>query len=280
MGIVTENVTFRTSFDFDHDWSLLKDKVKTARLMLSRRYLFIGETHNSPIDKKRTVRVAEKFAGTGGPVSDDVILVAERAIFDDQDGLEYLGFRTNFIHEENRSASPFAQVRNVEIVEQVIAETARDAVHRPHRSPRPVVFLFGESHEEPIRRELARQLPINEKICWWFFPSLQSQLDALPTPPTPAAATFIGFCSPPAEDPGANFQLCMKGRLSGPLTLRVDPGFGMLSFRRGLYALFGTPPLPNIGLGQNLRIEGPGFQIAPVDDTLFGVLMNQVDARR
>ena len=223
MGIITEDETFPSSFNFNQDMTFAFQQVDHARYMLSRRYIFVGETHNSPYDKERTYGIATRYAG-----DKDYIVVAERAIFDANPGLAYLEATPNVIHEANMGAPPGAYIRNVEIVEQIIRETDKDAINRRYSSPRPVVILFGQDHETGIRQELMAQMPIDARICWWSFPSLKEQLYALPTLHVDIDTLnrnnfeYVGICEGLDVIQRFNVEVIMKGRWPGQFSVPVE----------------------------------------------------------
>jgi len=43
-----------------------------------------------------------------------------------------------------------------------------------------VVIVFGQVHEDPIREEFKKQLPVDDRICWWSCKSIMDVFDAIP----------------------------------------------------------------------------------------------------
>ena len=223
MAIVTENQQYKTTWDFAEDTKTLLSRLKHAKFMNSRRYLFVGETHTSPHDKARTQAVATAAAN-----DDEIIMVAERSIFESAllDGIaaRNASMSSNVLHEADTTSSSTSMQRNIAIVQQIIAECARDdnivnnygmRVNRGHTNPRPVLILFGQEHERHIKDQLAQQLPPTGKICWWSFPSFQDQVDQLADLTNASTAGFspVAVCDLRAQtDPDAGFQRFCKGQ--------------------------------------------------------------------
>lgn len=230
MATISEDLTFTSSLDLARDQQTLHNKIDCAKRMASRRYIFVGETHNATHDKLRTIAAAEHYAGDA-----DVIVVAERGIFGDRGDIEV---SANVVNETDRKSVSSAYVRNVSIAQQIIEAATGDAAQRPHHL-RPVVILFGQDHERHIRNELMRQMPATDKICWWSFPSIEDQIAALPDRDAGLAGfSLVGFCHA-AADPGARIRLFHKNRLNAAFTINLTAPF-FTSFRHPLYAVYGA----------------------------------------
>jgi hypothetical protein len=243
MGRITEDVKFETSFDFPKDREFLCKKAKHASAMSTRRYLFVGETHNSEIDKKRTYAVADfcRF-------NPEVVIIAERNILAEE---PYLELSRNVIHEKDRASSPFAPGRNRSIVEQIVEEIKKDGgkVDKEERikkqgwlynKPRMVLILFGQDHEQHIRCELQAQTEKDERLCWWSFPSPADALSALnwATYPSQEGYSFQGFVSRHPDDE-AQKELLAKGKFVNAFNVGVTAPWGPgRGFNGEYYALY------------------------------------------
>jgi hypothetical protein len=223
VAIITENLQYKTTWDFAAETAKLLDKVEHAKCMLSRRYIFVGETHTSPHDKKRTQAVATSAAN-----DNEIIMVAERSIFESSllDPIEArtASLSSNVLHETDTTSSSASMQRNIAIVQQIIAECARDnaivnnygqRVNRGHTNPRTVLILFGQEHERHIKDQLMQQLERTDKICWWSFPSFQDEVDQLADLSNPSTVGFVPVAACDLReqtDPNAAFQRICKGQ--------------------------------------------------------------------
>lgn len=230
MGYITEDLTFPPSFDVPHDIEFACERAEYATNMASRRYLFIGETHTSPFDKRRTVKLAEAFVN-----DDDVIIVAERDILKDYPYIMARDPRDLILHEKDRQSSSTDNARNVNIVKQILAETAKDATNRPHANPRMVLILFGQEHETHIRDQLKAQTPIDQKILWWSFPSIADEIDKMPVLDTvPRGYGLVGYTKTTDDENGLK-RLMTKGRFVKHFSLEVIATYVLTRPRANLH---------------------------------------------
>lgn len=195
MAQITEDIRYQVPQDLDLAAyaRFACDRVTWAIGMATRRYIFIGDTHNSVFDARFKAAVADHCT-TGGRLQ-NVIVIAERSIFA---STPHLPLRANVIQEANTQASPFDPQRDVDVVRQIATQVAREPAFGVTR---PVVIFFGQAHETGLRQQMEAQLPGTDRICWWSFRSLDDQVAALPDLnagwrfPIQPGFDFVGFCT-------------------------------------------------------------------------------------
>lgn len=239
MAIITEDLKYETTWDLQEDINNLVKRIKYGMNMSSRRYLFVGEDHNFAMDTIRRTKVALHFAA-----NTELVMVTERGMKANEHFqlTELLDRKTAAVHERESKLVSSDPARNRIVIEEIVSEIKGDPDYRK----RLVLIFFGADHEEALREELKKQLGADEKICWWSFPSILVQADALPTPShaNMNGYTFVGFTSPP--DPAAenaNKLLLTKGIWREQFNLHVTAPFASrdyLSAKAITYAVFGS----------------------------------------
>src|SRR5579863_2950235 len=237
MAIITEDLSYETTWDLQEDINNLIKRVKYGMYMSSLRYLFVGEDHTFAMDTKRRTAVALHFA-----TNTELVMVSERGMKADENFklTELLDRKTAAVHERDSKLVSSDPARNRIVVEEILAEIKNDPDYRK----RMVLIFFGADHEKGLREELKSQLGADEKICWWSFPSILVQSYALPAPvhANMNGYTFVGFTSPP--DPGAenaNKLLLTKGIWRERFNLHVTAPFAArdyLNAKAITYAVF------------------------------------------
>lgn len=243
MAIITEDLVFNTSFKLQEDLTALSNRIEAASNMASRRYVFVGESHNFAVDIERRNATFQRFVSNNG-----IVMVLERAMMGER-GIPLSGFvpdeRVGAILETDYTSGSADPIRNTQIVAKIVAEIAKD----PPYQQREVLILFGQEHQKGIREELKKQLGAEDKICWWAFPPILDQIYSLPDPvyPNQNGYTLVGFTDlPDLSDPKMNKLLLTKGRHVDPFMIEVKAPYNSANRlpKRGLYALFGSNRFP------------------------------------
>ena len=240
MARITEDVTYETLFKLLEDSTRSIARIEWARHMLSRRYLFVGESHNFKMDVMRRNHIAQHFSH-----DKTIIMVTERGMEGERGLLNsILPEREGIIHETDYESRPFNPQRDCQIVKRIISEISKDRVHK-----RPVLILFGQDHEQKIRNELKQQLEKDERICWWSFPSILHQIDSLEDVTYPEKGySLVGFTAPPDyKEPAANKLLLTKGKFLGPFIIDVRAPFfspDNLHKDQEIFAVYGLDRFP------------------------------------
>jgi hypothetical protein len=222
------------NWDFAQNRADLQQAVLDAftRCGLFRIVIFVGETHTSDLDIERTREIAG-FC-TDVVMTNRLIVVAEREILGKpgEAASALLALRPNVINE-TAAYSPFDPRRDLEIVQKIVAEMERDVGGGLFSTPRPVVILFGQDHEEKIKTEFRRQRPLLD-LRWWSFPSMQEQFDSVPdnSDNNVHGFHFLGFFNPvefarldrPIQD-FVRITLFTKGHYTGPITVPITAKF-------------------------------------------------------
>jgi hypothetical protein len=243
VAIITEDVEYETSFKLQDDLTVLANRIEAASNMSSRRYVFVGESHDFAVDIERRNTTFQRFISNKG-----IVVVGERAMKGERD-IPLSGFipegRAGAILETDYTSGSADPVRNTQVVAKIVKEIANDPSYRQ----REVLIFFGQEHEKGIREELKKQLGAEDKICWWSFPSILDQLYKLPDPvyPNQNGYTFVGFTDLPSlSDPKPHKLLLTKGRHIDPFVIEVKAPYnsGNRLPKVGLYALYGSNRFP------------------------------------
>jgi len=243
VAIITEDVVYETSFKLQDDLTVLFNRIEAASTMSSRRYVFVGESHDFAVDIERRNSTFQRFVSNNG-----IIVVVERAMMGERD-IPLSGFvpdsRVGAILETDYSSGSADPIRNTQIVAKIVKEIASDPPYRQ----REVLILFGQEHEKGIRDELKKQLGVDDKICWWSFPSILDQIYKIPDPvyANQNGYTFVGFTDLPSLSDLKPYKLLLtKGRFVDSFMIEVKAPYnsGNRLPKVGLYALYGSNRFP------------------------------------
>lgn len=246
MAVVADGTTLETYWDVRSASDQSVDAIGTLAGLRTPQVIFVGETHTSPFDKARNLKIAEALIGDAR-----VFVIAERAIFKVNDS-RILQAANAWNEPVREDVGSFQDSRNVETVAAIARVLAED---KANGRSRPVVVFFGSDHEQRFRTLLAKTLKSVDKVSWCTLPSVMDVWDRLPFRDQTAlpAPVLIGFATT-ANYVHQQLEFLSKGKVGVSFNLYLQSGAG--SYASGMHAIYceGTyPGLAAIDMAQYTR---------------------------